>query len=318
MTYRKRFIASSLLIIMAAAIAAGCGGKQKELEGTVATVNGYQISGQSLMERLAIFALFFKQPMDDAATKTQILDQLVRERLILAEAQPAGITVEPVRVESELVKFYGALERQYSTRQELESAITELGLTNDIIASFLKDFLLTQAVIEQQRETVQVSDDEVRAFYDQNQETLYTFPTDVVRASHVLLPADQAERAKEITAKARNGGDFAALAAEYSTDPGSARQGGDLGYFTQDRMVPEFASVAFALKPGEISDPVQSEFGWHVILVVDRKGPGTLTFEEASSDIKNRLLPQKQDEVVEAWIGRLEQGATISKSEISS
>lgn len=318
MTHVKRIIAFSLLVMIAAAIAAGCSGKPKELEGTVATVNGYQISGQSLMERLAIFELFFKQSMDDAATKTQILDQLVRERLILAEAEPAGIMVDPARVEGELMKFYGALERQYSSRDELESTVRELGLTNDIITSFLQEFLLMQAVIEQQRTAVQVTDDEVRAFYEENKETLYTFQTDVVRASHVLLPADQAERAKEVAAKARGGRDFALLANEYSTDPGSARQGGDLGYFTQDRMVPEFASVAFALKPGEISDPVQSQFGWHIIRVVDHKGPGTLTFEEASSDITNRLLVQKQDEVVEEWIGRLEQGATISKSEIAS
>lgn len=318
MTNRKRIIALSLLLLMGAAILGGCGGKKAQLDGTVATVNGYEITGDALMERLKIFQLFFQQPMDDAETKTAILDQLVRERLIIAEAEANGITVDQARVESEMVQFYGALERQYNSRAQLESTLSELGLTNEQISSFLKAFLLANAAVEKQKAAVDVADEEVRTFYEEKKDTLYTFQADVVRASHILLPPDQAEKAKDVAAKARGGDDFAALAKEYSTDPGSAQQGGELGYFAQAGMVAEFASAAFAMQPGEISDPVQTEYGWHVIKLADRKGPGALSFEEAASDIRNRLLPQKQDQAVDDWVRTLEQRATISKSEIRS
>lgn len=309
----KRITALLALLVVSVALLGGCIGKKDELEGQVAAVNGDTISDKDLTNRMRIYELFFKQPITDSATRAQLLDQMIRERLILSEAIPMGVQVDQAKVEGEMARFFAALEGQYSDRAEIDAKVAQLQLTHDDIAAFLGDFLLAQAVVEKKKAAVELTDDEVRAFYEQNRETVYRFDTDVVRASHVLLPLDQEDKAKEVAAMARNSGDFAALAREYSIDPGSARQGGDLGFFTKASMVAEFADAAFAMQPGQISEPVKSQFGWHVIKVDARKGPGTLTFEEAESDVRNRLLVQKQNAEVEEWVIGLEKAATISK-----
>jgi foldase protein PrsA len=304
-------------LLLLANVATGCSLRDGR-SAVVATVNGEKITTAELNSRLHIYSLFFRQQMDDPATRLQLLDQLIRERLILQQAEAREITVEPARVDAELHKFFTALQRQYGDRAELDEAVSERSLTNDAIASFLADFLLAQAVLEQKRAEVDAELAELEEFYEANRETLYTFRTEVVRASHVLLPADQQETAAQIAAKVRAGGDFAVLAGEYSVDPGSARFGGELGYFTKETMVSEFAAAAFSLRPGEVSDPVLSPFGWHVIRVTDRKAAGTLTFDEALSDVRSRLLPQKQDAAVEQWVSDLEKRATITRKPIAS
>jgi peptidyl-prolyl cis-trans isomerase C len=125
---------------------------------------------------------------------------------------------------------------------------------------------------------------------------------EAIRASHVLLraqkdaPADQAKAAKakaeEVDAKAKKGDDFAALAKEFSQDPGSAQNGGDLGFFSKGQMVPEFEKAAWGLKKGEVSDVVQTDYGFHVIKVTDRRAEGYAPIEEVRPQIKEYLTMQ--------------------------
>ncbi|MCX7978761.1 MAG: peptidyl-prolyl cis-trans isomerase [Bdellovibrionaceae bacterium] len=119
-----------------------------------------------------------------------------------------------------------------------------------------------------------------------------------VRARHILIkfnPADPEAEAKTLE-KARDlrrqaeRGDFAALAKSHSEDPGSKSKGGDLGYFSRGKMVPEFEAVAFSLKPGEVSEPVKTSFGWHIIQVLDRREPKTATFDEHREKAMERVL----------------------------
>jgi peptidyl-prolyl cis-trans isomerase C len=114
--------------------------------------------------------------------------------------------------------------------------------------------------------TEKVTDAEMKKYYEKNRGDFKE-----VRASHILVKTE--EEAKEVKKKVDEGGDFAALAKEKSMDPGSARQGGDLGFFTKDRMVKPFADAAFTMKINEISKPVKSAFGYHVIKVVETKEP---------------------------------------------
>jgi parvulin-like peptidyl-prolyl isomerase len=162
-----------------------------------------------------------------------------------------------------------------------------------------------------------VTEDELHAFYAEKKETIYTYEADVTRAAHVLVPLDQEAKAAEVAAKAKVGGDFAALAKLYSVDAGTAPLGGDLGYFTHADMVPEFADAAFALEPGDTSDPVQTEFGWHVIRVLDRQPAGLLAFDKAKEDVANRVLVDKQEKAYEQWLVQLEQNAKITKATIT-
>ncbi len=118
-----------------------------------------------------------------------------------------------------------------------------------------------------------------------------------VHARHILVVSE--DEAKAILAQLKGGADFIVLAKEKSKDPGSAESGGDLGYFTKEQMVPEFAEVAFKLGKGELSDPVKTQFGWHIIKVEDRRTKPTPTFEQVKPQIENYIAHRAQAELVE-------------------
>jgi peptidyl-prolyl cis-trans isomerase C len=118
-----------------------------------------------------------------------------------------------------------------------------------------------------------------------------------VHARHILVVSE--DEAKAILAQLKGGADFIALAKEKSKDPGSAESGGDLGYFTKEQMVPEFAEVAFKLGKGQLSDPVKTQFGWHIIKLEDRRIKPTPTFEQVKPQIENYIAHRAQAELVE-------------------
>ena len=117
-----------------------------------------------------------------------------------------------------------------------------------------------------------------------------------VHARHILVPTE--DEAKAIEVELKKGTDFATLAKQKSKDPGAA-EGGDLGYFTKDQMVPEFAEVAFKLDKGQISDPVKTQFGWHIIKVEDKRTKPTPTFDEVKNQLENYVAHRAQAELVE-------------------
>jgi peptidyl-prolyl cis-trans isomerase C len=118
-----------------------------------------------------------------------------------------------------------------------------------------------------------------------------------VHARHILVPTE--DEAKAIAAELKKGGDFAALAKEKSKDPGAA-DGGDLGYFTREQMVPEFAEAAFKLDKGQISDPVHTQFGWHIIKVEDKRTKPTPTFDQVKVQLQNYVAHRAQAELVDS------------------
>jgi len=131
-------------------------------------------------------------------------------------------------------------------------------------------------------------------------------PEQEVHARHILVATE--DEAKEIEAELKKGADFATLAKAKSKDPGAA-DGGDLGYFTKDQMVPEFSEVAFKLDKGQISDPVKTQFGWHIIQVEDKRTKPTPTFDEVKAQIATYVEHKAQAELVE----NLRKSATIER-----
>jgi len=121
-------------------------------------------------------------------------------------------------------------------------------------------------------------------------------PEEEVRARHILVP-EEAE-AKAALARVRKGEDFAKVAAELSKDPGSGKEGGDLGWFAKDRMVAPFADAAFKLKPGEVSEPVKSDFGWHVIKLEERRAKPLPVFDEVKPQIDQYLQRKAQQDII--------------------
>lgn len=132
-----------------------------------------------------------------------------------------------------------------------------------------------------------ITDDVLRKRYDQ--EVANLTPDEQVKASHILVQTE--EEARALIAQLKGGADFAALAKAKSQDPGTAQNGGDLGYFSKGTMVPEFDTVAFKLEPGQFTEqPVKTEFGWHIIKVVDRKKEDIPSFDEVKDDVRQMVL----------------------------
>jgi peptidyl-prolyl cis-trans isomerase C len=133
-----------------------------------------------------------------------------------------------------------------------------------------------------------VTDDAVKARFEKDQSG--KAPEEEIHARHILV-ATEAE-AKKLIAELDKGADFATLAKQNSTDPG-AKEGGDLGFFRKDDMVPEFAAAAFALKPGEITQtPVHTQFGWHVIKVEERRPAAPVTFDQSKDELRQRMIQE--------------------------
>jgi peptidyl-prolyl cis-trans isomerase C len=139
-----------------------------------------------------------------------------------------------------------------------------------------------------------LTDDAMHKVYDEAVKQMAN--EEEVHARHILVPTE--DEAKAIEADLKNGADFATLAKQKSKDPGAA-EGGDLGWFTKDQMVPEFAEVAFKLDKGQISDPVHTQFGWHVIKVEDKRIKPTPTFDQVKGQIQNYVEHRAQAELVD-------------------
>ncbi len=156
---------------------------------------------------------------------------------------------------------------------------------------YLRQRLLREQYFEKTLKST-VSEDEAKKIYDAKIASLP--PEEEVSARHILVGSE--EKAKELRAKIVAGADFAQLAKENSTDPGSKDQGGLLGYFGKGQMVPEFEAAAFKLQKGEVSEPVKTNFGWHIIKLEDRRRKEPPSFDKVKATIMNSLVVRKAQE----------------------
>src|SRR5580704_10255817 len=174
--------------------------------------------------------------------------------------------------------------------------------------AFDRNRVLMEALLQQAGKAA-VTDAAMHQVYD---DAVKQMPSEQeVHARHILVPTE--EEAKAIEAELKKGADFATLAKEKSKDPGAA-DGGDLGYFTKDQMVPEFAEAAFKLDKDQISDPIHTQFGWHIIKVEDKRAKPTPTFDQVKVQLQNYVAHRAQAELVDnlrksAQIERLDKPA---------
>ena len=235
----------------------------------------------------------------------------------------ATVNGEAIR-NSDMTMFYNSLPEQYR-QVPLESLYAQLieGLVETRLlaqaarqAGMMDDFtvkqrlayitidVLQKAYLDQLLET-EITDERLRAAYEEMAATIET--EDEISARHILLADEDA--AKAVIVELDGGGDFATLAKERSTGP-SGPGGGDLGYFTKEQMVAPFAEAAFALAPGEYTKlPVQTEFGWHVIMVEDRRVSGPPSFEASQTELSRDIAR----EFVLDFMGKLRDAAEISR-----
>jgi peptidyl-prolyl cis-trans isomerase C len=137
-----------------------------------------------------------------------------------------------------------------------------------------------------------VSEDEAKKFFDQQVGAMK--PREEIRARHILVQSK--DEAVEVYEKLQHGGDFAALAKEYSKDPGSKDQGGELGFFSRGQMVPKFEEAAFKLKKGEVSEPFETQFGWHVVKIDDRREQPAPSFDAVKDRVRAAIIHRKAEQ----------------------
>jgi peptidyl-prolyl cis-trans isomerase C len=261
---------------------------------------------------------------------SQILDSLIEERLLDGEAKQAGVVVTESDYLDELeLQLKAYLVRAGITRDEFVQQLGER--MNKPMEEFMKeraaDRRFRKAVVHARLiqkkfpEDCQVSNEEVKARYERDLERNYSKPA-LVKASHILIGTEASagddvklearKKADLVLADARKpDADFAALAAEHSTCPSKA-QGGDLGFFPrQGSMVEPFAAAAFALDVGETSDVVETQFGYHIIRVTERKEALVTPLEEAQGAIREELKTEKTNKKRATHVAELKEAAKI-------
>jgi peptidyl-prolyl cis-trans isomerase C len=185
------------------------------------------------------------------------------------------------------------IERHLLAQQAVKEQIADTDEYKKRLAFYQAKALRDAYFSEKIRPTVK--EDEVRKIYDEQAAKVNS--VERVHAKHILV--DTEEQAKELAEKIKAGANFEDLARQFSKD-GSAQYGGDLDFFAADEMVPEFSKAAFALQPGQVSDPVKTDYGWHLIKVVERKVGGAEPFDKVKGGLTMIVLRQKvQDKVAE-------------------
>lgn len=247
--------------------------------------------------------------------RKQAADTLLQTRLLLKAARKAGITVS----EEEMKNRFNHVKSSLGSPEQFQSFLTRASLTEE---SF-KDQIYETAIVDRYLENTlkdlpETSEEEAKKFFLENVENFKR--PERAKASHILIQFPQGatqeekdaakKKAEELLKKLKEGADFAELAKENSDCPSSER-GGDLGFFTRGRMVPEFEDAAFALEKGEISDIVETKFGYHIIMKTDHRESGTATFNEVKEQLMQNLTQKKKSDRVHDLIESLKKGSEI-------
>jgi len=242
-----------------------------------------------------------------------VCEQFVIEALWKSEIEKQSIDIEDGTVEEIIEKTKTSLPAGISFDQFLErQQLTEEGVREEIGMQ-----LRIQELVN--RRTESVTDEDVIEFYEQQKDQMNV--GDAVRARHILIQfapddddaakAEKLASAKEVQEKLAGGADFAELAAARSDCP-SSEVGGDLGTFTRGRMVPEFETAAFSQDVGEISDVVETQFGYHVIEVTEKTEPHQQTLEEVRTDILDHLERSRRSQAARQYVNELREVADIT------
>jgi len=170
--------------------------------------------------------------------------------------------------------------------------------------AFIRNKLLMETLLQQEGKAA-LTPDAMKKVYDEAVKQMGN--EQEVRARHILVPTE--DEAKAVLAEVKKGTDFAELARQKSKDPGAAAEGGDLGYFGKEQMVPEFAEVAFKLDKGQVSDPVKTQFGWHIIKVEDKRTKPVPEFDKVKDQIETYVTRKAQAD----YIHKLQETAKIER-----
>ena len=274
--------------------------KPEEKGDVVAIVNGEEITWDEIDEQYNKLSPQLQQVI----TKEFLLNQTINEKLLTQQVEERGIEV----AEGDLNSLVDRVKSQF-TEEQLNETLEAQGLTMEDFVEQLSDRLKMNELLSMEIPELSINQSEIEQFFNENKESLDT--PEMVRASHVLVNSSQ--EAEELLEMLKNGSDFAELAAAYSLD-GTAQSGGDLGYFARGIMVPEFEQAAFDLEIGGISEVVQTDFGYHIIKLTDRKPAKEAKLKEMRALIEFNLFDAKlraNQDKFQAYMQNLREEAEI-------
>jgi len=218
---------------------------------------------------------YAKQMFDNGAGKEKFLDEIVKKEILYQEALKKGMDKSP----------------DFSKKLEEFKKLT-------LISELLQKEIMSKAA---------VSDKDVREYYDKHKQDFAS--TSQIKASHILVKTEK--EAEDIEARLKKGEKFEDIARKESIDKASAKNGGDIGYFSKGQLVPEFERAAAALTPGQISAPVKTAFGYHIIKVVDKKMGPVVDFDRVKDIISQRLSGEKQKEAFDQYMTDLRKNYSV-------
>jgi peptidyl-prolyl cis-trans isomerase C len=284
-----------------------------------AKVNGTPITTLELNRTfLAHVQVPYSTVQDDPRAKQllrQILDNLIDRELLLQEAKSSKASVAPQEIDAELQK----LVERFPSKEAFEQALSSQNFTLEAVKKDIQDQLLRQQIVKKEiLDKVNVRPDQFQPFYEKNKDKYVE--EEQVHARHILIKVSQdtsaadeeklKKKANDVLKRAKKGEDFAALAKQFSED-GSRDSGGDVGFFARGRMVGPFEEAAFALKPGQTSDLVRTQFGYHIIKVEERKPGRSLSYAEAKEHVKEDLTREQTFARYQDYMAGLRSKASI-------
>lgn len=284
-----------------------------ELPAVIARVNGETITKTDFERAVQALESRAGGPVP-AEQRNQIfrdvLEQLVGYKLLSQEATARKVTVSDTELDAQVAQIQG----QFPSPEVFAQMLTERKISLEQVRSDTRRDMTVAKMLEAEVEPKSaVKPEQVSDFYAKNPDQFKQ--GERVRASHILISAPRdgdaaakaqaRTRAEQVLQDVKAGKDFAALAKQHSQDPGSAVQGGDLGYFTEGQMVGPFNDAAFSLKPGTTSELVETDFGFHIIRVIDKQAGRTVPLDEVRTQVEQYLLQQNRKEQTETFVNSL-------------
>jgi peptidyl-prolyl cis-trans isomerase C len=240
----------------------------------------------------------------------QVLDRIISFKLLVQEAKARKVAAPPWEVDTQI----DSIKKQFPSEDAFQQMLKSRGVTLEKLRAETTDSAAVNQMLKTELEgTITVTEPEVKTFYDQNKARFRQ--EDSVHASHIMIRAEQqADPATKAKAKAqaedllkqlKKGAAFADLAKKFSQDPGSAPNGGDLGFFSKGQMAPAFEAAAFALQVGQTSAVVETPYGYHIIKVAEAKPGRDLNYDEVKAQIEDYLKQQLRDKKTQEFVDKL-------------
>ena len=297
--------------------------KKSSPSDVVAKVNGTAITRQDLDRAVKVLVSQNRLPQPLPAESLKQAEDAALDQLISAEMlYQAGQKLEIKDLEKRVDDKINENKAKFPSAEDFEKALKSVDMTEKDLKEFTrKDIVISNIIEKNIASKATATEADAKKFYDDNPDKFKQ--EESVKASHILCGVDAnasaedkkkaREKAEALLKKIKAGEDFSTLAKTESTCP-SSKQGGDLGYFSKGQMVAPFEKAAFALKPGEVSDVVETQFGYHIIKLTEKKDAGVVKFDTVKEKILDFLKNQKIQKGVSDYLNELREKAKIEKS----